>query len=183
MPFTAPPSARSTIAGSRTATSAAKSPSWTAARNASTTRRCFRRSASEVGAWPWTRRRARLASWRAATDERSTIGAPCPVRIAGRRCRRRNRGRSTQITRSSTRPKASRSGFRWGCPTPRGRCRCGTERPTSRMGRICPKAQPGTPCTRQRAWRPRSRWRHGSRRPGWAARWRYERPRSTGDQF
>ena len=29
-----------------------KAPSRTAARNASTTRRCFRRSASEVGAWP-----------------------------------------------------------------------------------------------------------------------------------
>jgi hypothetical protein len=28
----------------------------------------LRRSASEVGAWPWTRRRARLASWRVGDD-------------------------------------------------------------------------------------------------------------------
>jgi hypothetical protein len=46
----------------------------TAARNASTTRRCCRKSRSELGALPdddapgW-------ASWRAATGERSTIGA------------------------------------------------------------------------------------------------------------
>ena len=49
MPFTAPPSARSTISGSSTATSASKSPFCTAARNASTTRRWVRRSASEGG--------------------------------------------------------------------------------------------------------------------------------------
>ncbi len=67
MPLAAPPSARSTIAGSRMATSASKSPSWAAVRNASTTRRCVRRSASGAGAWPWTVRRARLASWRVAT--------------------------------------------------------------------------------------------------------------------
>jgi len=49
MPFAAPPSARSTISGSSTATSASKSPFCTAARNASTTRRWVRRSASEGG--------------------------------------------------------------------------------------------------------------------------------------
>ena len=30
---------------------------------------------------------------------------------------------------------------------------------------------------------PQSRWRRGSRRPGWAARWRSGRPRSTGDRL
>ena len=41
--------------------------------SASTTRRCSRKSRSELGALLWTRRRARLASWRAATGERWTI--------------------------------------------------------------------------------------------------------------
>ena len=43
--------------------------------NASTTSRWAARPTSGSGAWPRTRRRARLASWRAASGERSTIGA------------------------------------------------------------------------------------------------------------
>ena len=44
-----------------------KSPSREAARNASTTSRCRARSASGAASAPWTRRRARLASCRAAS--------------------------------------------------------------------------------------------------------------------
>ena len=72
MPLAAPPSARSTISGSRTATSASKSPSWTAARNASTTRRCFRRSAlrSAPGPGPVGARGSRAGAWRRPSDPR-----------------------------------------------------------------------------------------------------------------
>jgi tetratricopeptide (TPR) repeat protein len=58
----APPSAPSTVSGSSTVSSRSKSPSWTAARNASRTRRYSRRLGSDFGALPWIRRRARLAS-------------------------------------------------------------------------------------------------------------------------
>jgi hypothetical protein len=106
---------------------------------------------------------------------------PCQVQIGGRRCRRRNRRRFTQITRSSTRRRASRQGFHWVSLTPPERCRCGTERPRSRTGRISRKARAGTSCTKPRAWTPRSRWLRGFQRPAWAAPWRSDRPKSTGN--
>src|SRR5262245_559049 len=94
----------------------------------------------------------------------------------------RSAKRSTRNTRSSTRRRASRRVFHWDSLTPRERSRCGTENPTSRTGRIWSKARPGTPCTKPTAWKPQSRWRGGSPRPGWAARWRSGRPKSTGDR-
>ena len=93
-------------------TSASKSPSWTAARNASTTRRCCRRSFSEAGAWPWTRRRARLASWRVATTERSTMGAISSKVIPNTSWSTnasRSAGSSFSRTTSSARPTESAS--------------------------------------------------------------------------
>ena len=64
-----------TTSGSSTRSSPSKSPSRAAARNASTARRWTARSASGSGASARTRRRARLASCRAAAGERSTTGA------------------------------------------------------------------------------------------------------------
>jgi hypothetical protein len=73
IPFAAPPSARNTISGSSTATSASKSPCWTAARNASTTRRCF---AGPPPRWapapgPAGGRGSRAGAWPRSSDPRS----------------------------------------------------------------------------------------------------------------
>jgi hypothetical protein len=74
-PGVAPASARTTTSGSSTASSASKSPLQEAARNTSTTFRWRPGSVSGTAAAPRTRRRARLASFRAATGVRPTIGA------------------------------------------------------------------------------------------------------------
>jgi hypothetical protein len=71
----APPSARSTTSGSSTATSASKSPSRAAARNASTTSHCASRSASGPGgdsthASPRTAGELVHSLWRALQDLR-----------------------------------------------------------------------------------------------------------------
>ena len=90
---TAALSARSTASGSSTASSAPKSPPREAARKASTTARS--RVTSGLGADdPRTRRRARLASCRAAVGERSTMGA---ISSNGRS----NMSWSTNATRSA----------------------------------------------------------------------------------
>ena len=68
-------SARSTTSGSSTASRASRSPPRAAARKASTTARWRARSASGTAAAPRTRRRARLASWRAAATERPSMPA------------------------------------------------------------------------------------------------------------
>ena len=70
-----PASARRTTSRSSIATRRSKSPSRAAAMNASTTSRCAARSGSGLGAEPRTRRRARLASCRAASGVRSISGA------------------------------------------------------------------------------------------------------------
>ena len=89
-----------------------KSPSRAAARNASTTSRWAARSASGAGVAPCTRRRARLASWRAASGERSTIGAISSNGTANMSCRTnasRSAGVSVSSTTSSARPTESAS--------------------------------------------------------------------------
>jgi hypothetical protein len=96
-------SARTTTSGSSRASSAWKSPSREAARNASTTARCRPRSApGPDGARPWTRRRARLASCRAAATDRPTSGAISSKGTA-------NRSWSTKATRSGRPPSSGSS--------------------------------------------------------------------------
>jgi hypothetical protein len=96
-----PASSLKTTSGSSTSSRAAKSPAREAARNASTTRRCSRRSGSTAGVAPLTRRRARLASWRMAASERSTIGAISLNGIPNMSCRT-NASRSAGVRVSST---------------------------------------------------------------------------------
>ncbi len=67
------------MSGSRMASSASKSPPRVAARKASTTSR-WRLTSTEDTSAPRTRRRARLASWRAASGERPTIS---PISVKG----------------------------------------------------------------------------------------------------
>src|SRR5262249_34870212 len=73
-PLTATSSPSNVTSGSRSVMRRSKSPSFAAARKASTTARCRSRSGA-VTAAPFTRRRARLASWRAAAGEQPTIEA------------------------------------------------------------------------------------------------------------
>ncbi len=108
---TGPRSALITTFGSRMATSPSKSPSRAAARKASMTSRCALTSASGVGA-ACTRRRARLASWRAASGERSTIGAISSYGRANMSCSTnasRSAGLSVSSTTNSASPTASAS--------------------------------------------------------------------------
>lgn len=81
MPPAVAVSARTTTSGSRTLSSASKSPARDAARNASITWRWRSGEAGRDVAAPRTRRRARLASWRVAVGVRSTIGATCAWRV------------------------------------------------------------------------------------------------------
>ena len=107
----APVSARSTTSGSRTAIKASKSPSREAARNASTTVRCRLTSVSGTGA-ACTRRRARLASWRVASGDRSTIGAISSngtANMSWSTNASRSAGGSLSSTTSRARPTASAS--------------------------------------------------------------------------
>ena len=105
-------SSRSTTSGSSTATSASKSPCRSAARNASTTRRWRTGSTCRGGVAPWTRRRARLASWRVATGERSRMGAMSSKGTAKMSCRtkaRRSAGARVSSTTISAGPIESAS--------------------------------------------------------------------------
>ena len=79
---------RTTTSGSRASSSASKSPSRAAVRKASAIARCRVRSVPRSGATPWTRRRARLASWRAAAaGERPTMAAMSPNGTANMSCK------------------------------------------------------------------------------------------------
>ena len=100
-------SARTTRSGSRTARRPSKSPPRNAARKASTTSRCRTRSGSGAAAAPpRTRRRARLASCRAASAERPTIGAISSNGIANMSWSTKAR-RSAGVNRSRTTSSAS----------------------------------------------------------------------------
>ena len=104
-----PPSERTTTSGSSTANSRSKSPSRAAARNASTTAHWPSRSVSGTGA-PRTRRRARLASCRAAAVDRPTIGAISSNGNANTSCRTnatRSAGVRASRTARSARPSES----------------------------------------------------------------------------
>ena len=90
-----------TTSGSSSVSSAAKSPSRDAVRNASTTCRRRRRSALPAVPAPRTRRRARLASWRAAVGERPTMGAISSNGRSNMSCST-NARRSAGARRSST---------------------------------------------------------------------------------
>src|SRR5438445_1229810 len=106
---TAAGSARSTTSGSSTASSAAKSPPREAARNASTSSRWRVRSAGPAVA-PCTRRRARLASCRAAAGVRPTMGAISSNGRSNMSCSTnatRSGGASVSSTTSSAGPTAS----------------------------------------------------------------------------
>src|SRR5262249_6489372 len=94
-------SARTPTPGSRTATSAPRSPLREAARKACTTSRRRVRSASGAVSAPWIRRRARLASCRVAAGERSTIGAISSKGMANMSCRT-NASRSAGVSVSRT---------------------------------------------------------------------------------
>jgi hypothetical protein len=105
-------SARSTMSGSSIVSSASKSPSREAARKALTTSRrreispgCRSASGSPDLA-SCTRRRARLASCRVATGERSTIGAISSNGTANMSCST-NASRSAGVSVSSTTSSAS----------------------------------------------------------------------------
>src|SRR5437763_679870 len=88
--------------------------------------------------------------------------------MPGRRCRKRNRRRSTRTTRGSIRPRASRLGFRGGCRAPPRQCGCGKESPRSRAGRTCQRAPAGIWCPKLRTWTLRSHSPPVFRRPATA---------------
>ena len=136
-----------------------------AARNASTTSRCASRSASGDACSPWTRRRARLASWRAASGERSTIGA---ISSKGTREHvvQHEREPLGRAAASRARRAAPARPSRRAAPRARGRCR----RRDRRSGRaVRRRAAPrgascaSAACSATRARRRSSASRRGSR--------------------
>ena len=131
----APWSARTTTSGSSTASRASKSPLRDAARKASTTSRWRSTSVSGTVGSPWIRRRARLASWRAASGERSTIGAISSngtAKMSWRTNARRSAGaRVSSTTRRATPTESARRASCSGSvPSGRSRIRSGMWGPT-----------------------------------------------------
>ena len=69
------------------------------------------RSASGTACSPWTRRRARLASWRAASGERSTIGAISSNGTANMSCSTKaSRSAGVSVSRTTSRARPDRVG-------------------------------------------------------------------------
>ncbi len=108
-----PASIRSTTPGSSTATRAPKSPPRAAEKKASTTARWRARSGSGAGtAAPFTRRRALLASCRAAAGVRPTMGAISSKGKSNMSCRTNaslSAGARVSSTTSRARPTESAS--------------------------------------------------------------------------
>ena len=91
-------------------------PSRAAARKASTTSRCASRSASGTVCSAWTRRRARLASWRAASGERSMIEAISSKGTANMSCSTNaNRSAGLSVSRTTSKARPTESASRASC--------------------------------------------------------------------
>ena len=122
---TAASSARSTTSGSSRARRASKSPLREAARKASTTARWRARSAgASATSVPCTRRRARLASCRAAAGERPTMVAISSKGTANMSCSTkasRSAGASVSSTTSRAGPTESASSASCSGSMPSGR--------------------------------------------------------------